>query len=250
VLERPTALHAAAVDASPAPRDRRGHGVAGVTGALLSSGERVLLVCADVPRRRAALERLVAGLAGRDGGSDSGEPVGACSWATLAADTALAKPYEHLVAIDPPREPAQLSLLGVSDAPATGATVHLAWGAPEAEFALALARFELDLRAPLAALYRGLRDGASVTEGEGLERLLRGDGAHPRSSEACALLLRVLVELELVEFDAERRACRVVAGGGRTQLERSPTYVAAMEALTGAERYLADEGAAVAVRAA
>ena len=41
-----------------------------------------------------------------------------------------------------------------------------------------------------------------------------------------------------------------VAASGRTQLERSPSYVAATEALTGAERYLVAEGAAASARAA
>ncbi|MEA2450336.1 MAG: single-stranded-DNA-specific exonuclease, partial [Thermoleophilaceae bacterium] len=42
-------------------RDRRGAAFAGVVGDLLSSGESVLVVCADTPRRRAALELVVAG---------------------------------------------------------------------------------------------------------------------------------------------------------------------------------------------
>ena len=43
-------------------RDRRGEGFAGVAGDLLSSGEPVAIVCADVERRRAGLEEVVGGI--------------------------------------------------------------------------------------------------------------------------------------------------------------------------------------------
>jgi single-stranded-DNA-specific exonuclease len=224
-------------------RDRRGRGVAGTAGELLSSGERVLLVCADVPRRRAALEGLVAGLGGREGSADASEPVSACSWATLVVDPAKAARFNHLVAIDPQRDPGHVGLLERVSGPGSGALVHLAWGQPEAEFALALARFELDLRAPLAALYRALRDNDGSTEGEALELLLRGDGAHPCAPEACARLLRVLVELDLVGFepDGEAGVCHVIGGTGRTELERSEAYRATVAERTRAERYLAGQ---------
>ncbi len=64
------------------PSDRRGEGIAGVAGDLLTSGERVLVAVADVPRRAAGLEAMVAGLARwADGGRLLGEPrgpAGAC----------------------------------------------------------------------------------------------------------------------------------------------------------------------------
>src|SRR4051812_32237771 len=56
-------------------RDRRGEGFAGVVGDLISSGERVLVVCADVSRRLDGLESLVAGIAPR-GGATPGRPRG------------------------------------------------------------------------------------------------------------------------------------------------------------------------------
>ena len=74
--------------------DRRREGFAGVAGDLFSSGERVLVAVADVPRRRAGLEAVVAGL------SDGPMPV--VSWAALAARPELARGFEHLVALDPP----------------------------------------------------------------------------------------------------------------------------------------------------
>ncbi|MEA2405012.1 MAG: single-stranded-DNA-specific exonuclease, partial [Thermoleophilaceae bacterium] len=96
-LDRPAAEPDAGAPASRALRDRRGQGFAGVCGALLSSGERVLVVCADVARRRDGLQRLVAGIAARvDTGDDpSAEPcerLGVVSWDALAASPELGAP--------------------------------------------------------------------------------------------------------------------------------------------------------------
>ena len=74
--------------------DRRGEGFAGVAGDLFSSGEPVLVAVADVPRRRAGLEAVVAGL------SDGPMPVS--SWGALAAHPSLVERFGHLVALDPP----------------------------------------------------------------------------------------------------------------------------------------------------
>src|SRR5215213_5652436 len=74
--------------------DRRGEGFAGVAGDLFSSGEAVLVAVADVPRRKAGLEAVVAGL------SDGPMPV--VSWAALALRPELADGFDHLVALDPP----------------------------------------------------------------------------------------------------------------------------------------------------
>ena len=63
--------------------DRRREGFAGVAGDLFSSGESVLVAVADVPRRRAGLEAVVAALAGG--------PMRVVSWPTLAARPELAE---------------------------------------------------------------------------------------------------------------------------------------------------------------
>src|SRR5439155_5720390 len=79
---------------SRALRDRRGSGFAGVVGDLLSSGEPVLGVCADVSLRRGGLEQLVAGIAARVRSADCGA-LALASWDELAADPRLAEPYAH-----------------------------------------------------------------------------------------------------------------------------------------------------------
>src|SRR5204862_3755470 len=137
----------AAGPAQRAPADRRGDGAAAVTADLLTSGDSVLVVCADVARRRESLERLLGGM-GR---------LALTSWDAFAAEPGLAAAHPHLVAMDPPPIRAGLALLEC--APADGpAFAHLAWGAPEIEFALAVARACFGLRPAVADFYRRLRD--------------------------------------------------------------------------------------------
>src|SRR4051812_1191404 len=69
-------------------RDRCGSGFAGVAGDLLSTGEGVAVVCADVPRRLAGLERALGGAAERCGGR-----LAAVSWETLRSEPGLVSSY-------------------------------------------------------------------------------------------------------------------------------------------------------------
>src|SRR5439155_21865625 len=199
-------------------RDRRGAAFAGLAGDLLSSGEGVLVVCADAARRAPALEPLIGGLA------RGGARLALASWDALATRPDLAEPFDHLVALDPPPAPAGEGLVG-----------YLAWGPAEVEYALAAARAGLELREPLAELYRALRDARTLA-GDELERALRGDGAHPRSPALCGRLVRVLVELGHGAY--EGRGCRFVETNP-VGIESSAAYRAYRERLAGAERYLA-----------
>ena len=62
--------------------------------------------------------------------------------------------------------------------------VHLAWGEPEREFAMAHWRSQLDLRPPLIELWRAIT-AAGALEGAELERMLTGRGCVP--AVGCAL---------------------------------------------------------------
>ena len=121
--------------------------------ALVASGEPVLVVCADAALRARHLGRRVGGFA-------------LCSYDALAADPALARAHRHLVALDPPSCAAHADLLAADLGPA----VHLAWGPPEVAFALRVAERDHDLRAPLMALYRALRDAPGPTAPGGPRR--------------------------------------------------------------------------------
>ena len=218
-------------------RDRRGQGFAGVAGDLLSSGERVMVLCADVPRRRAGLESLVAGIAQRvrtvEGRPCEGLAI--ASWVELAADPEIAQPFEHIVALDPPAWRGGEALLAAAPGPG-GAFAHLAWGPAEIEFALSVARRSLDMREELVALYKELRAAAGPAAGDELEAVLRGPGAHPRSPTDAARLVRVLEEVRLVALEPGP-ALRLL-DAHRTELERSPTYMRALESYAAARAYL------------
>jgi single-stranded-DNA-specific exonuclease len=212
--------------------DRRDEGVACVVADLLTAGEDALAVVASVTRRRAGLEQVLAGL--------GPGTLTAVSWEALAADPALAGGHSTLVAVDPPPLPGGVDLL----TSAGWGLAVLAHGPAEAAFAAACWRAELDLRPELAAVYRALRD-VGTASGELLERALRGDGPHPRSPFSCARLVRVLVELGLVEWREQGPECRVL-GATATDLERSAAFCAYAERAAAIERRLAGDGAATA----
>lgn len=207
--------------------DCRGEGFAGVAGELLSSGEGVLVVCAEPWRRAAALGPIIGGY-GR---------VAATSWEAIACEPALAEGFEHVVALDPPPDDHGEALLAAAGG--QGAA-HMAWGAGEAQFALAAWRAELDLDAALPAVYRALRDHDAARPGS-LDAALRGGGVHPRPASLRGRLLRVLSELGLIEWVTVAEggpACRVL-DAPRTSLDLSPTVRACRERLAAVQRRLA-----------
>jgi single-stranded-DNA-specific exonuclease len=176
-------------------RDRRGGGIAGTIAALVHTGEPVLVVCADALLRRRQLTGRLGGFA-------------VCSYDALQSAPELADAYPHVVALDPPPHPDQEALLrrGGSDRMA-----HLAWGAPELRCAREILDRDLALRPSLTGAYRALRDGSDVAA------TLTLLPAH-----AAGRLLRVLVELGLVEVDDAGGVA--VPPARRTELERSPTF--------------------------
>ena len=208
------------------PVDRRSEGFAGVAGDLFSSGEAVLVAVADVERRRAGLEAIVAGLA--HGG------MAVASWSSIEADPSTMAGFDQLVALDPPPGGASDPLLR------SGPHAHLAWSPAEAEFALLVWRAELDLRPLLADAYRALRELAPDADAKRLQEALGGSGRYPRTPRCCARLLTVLSELALIEFSLDPPSCRL-RESARTELERSAAYRAASERLTAIEGALARE---------
>jgi single-stranded-DNA-specific exonuclease len=164
----------------------------------------VLVICANTPRRLAAL-------ASRRGG------FALISHDALLEEPEIAADYQHIVVLDPPTSKPQetLSRLG------QGYT-HLAWGEAELRFAKQIHELEYGLRASLVTLYRALRERGRVA-GEELEHLLRGDGSHARSARLSGRMLRVFTELELISLDPDLPAL-AIAGAQPTELERSAAY--------------------------
>jgi single-stranded-DNA-specific exonuclease len=202
--------------------DRRGAGFAGVLGDLLSSGESVLVVCADALRRRRALELLA-----------DGRSVAATSWDELLAGPALAEHYAHVVALDPPAAPPDVDRLATL--PGSG-LAHKAWGPAEVEFALEVARRSLDPRDELIVLYRALRQAGPLS-GAALEAILL-DG---RSEWHAARLLGILDEIGVVQLGPEP-SCSVVETR-RADLDASQSYREGRERLELAEAWLGGRAA-------
>jgi single-stranded-DNA-specific exonuclease len=208
--------------APPGLCDRRGAGIAGTLAALVLSGEPVLAVAADARLRARQLGRIA-------GGFDL------CSHTGLRGTPDLVGPAAHVVAIDPPATPAQASTLV---ALAADRTVHLLWGRDELDSSVWIHERDHVLRAPLAAVYRALRDRGGAA-GEELEMVLRApDPAQPPLTPAAAgRALRVLAELGLVSID--RDPVRVsVPAAERTSLDRSPAYRDNERRLQDGLRYL------------
>ena len=200
--------------------DRRGESAPAVLADLVATGEPVLAVVADVARRLAGLRERAGGFA-------------LCSHAALARDPGLAEGYRHIVVLDPPAAPEEDAR--TRQGPAAACT-HLCWGDAELRFAQQIHESEHDLRAALVPLYRALRDRGGAA-GEELETLLRGDRVHARSVAQAAQLVAILTELRLVSLDRDLPALAVEATG-RTALERSATYRAAMRRREDGLRWL------------
>ena len=185
--------------------DRHGVGIAGVVADLVAAGESVLVVCQDVAARLGPLQERIGGFA-------------LCSYAALEREPSLADSYRHVVAIDPPLHAHQAALLLSGPA---GWSVRV-WGGPELRFTQQIHELEYGLRAPLAGLYRVLRDGDG-TGGEGLEAALRGDPGRPRPPAQAGRLLRILADLRLVTLD--RDPLRIgIPPAERTELDRSAAF--------------------------
>jgi hypothetical protein len=209
---------------------------------LVSSGEPVLVLCADASRRRLLAERAAdprrfgcgrAALAccrcsevALEGATasvlEAGSGLALADWGALRRDPALVARFPHVVLVDPPPF-AHLEAVARTGA---GGYLHVAWGEAERAFALRVHAAEWDLRPSLGSLYQALRD-AETARGPVLIELLAGPGEHPRTPERAGRCVRVLEELRLVAWEESRGdpALRVVSSEG-TELERSDAFVA------------------------
>ena len=210
-LARP--LAAGAEESRGFIRDRRGGGIAGTIGALVASGEPVLVVAADAHLRARHLQPILGGFE-------------LCSHEALERNPSLAGAHTHVVLLDPPAGPVRKH----------GTITHLAWGPAELRFAEQIHERQYDLRASLTATYRALRDAGGAA-GEELEAMLRGDQQAPRPAGLAGRLVRVLAELHLVSLDPDSRTLTVPVAE-RTALERSQAFRAYQQRLEDGRRWL------------
>ena len=223
------AVDGAAADALRAARaegrlvDRRGRPPVSQLAALLAGGESVLVLAADVARRRPLLTRdvLAPGL------DCSGAYVQAACRHRLAAaqgsgvvlaspDLALdapafARSFAHVALLDPPFTGGMWAALAAA---APDACLHALWGAGEAAFAGRVRESQLDMDAAMRRVWKALAAGSGRFD-EALEQELLGGGAvlAPVAPVAAA-------------FEALREAGLLVAGdGGEYHLERPQSKV-------------------------
>jgi hypothetical protein len=233
--------------------DRRGEGALGVLGDIMTTGDSLLVMCADVSRRAAPLERDLASqrfgrppwvrLSTRCGpeaavrARESGAAPVLCEYGALAADPALAHRFVHVFALDPPAHRETSEALRLSAGAAAG-FLHLGFGPAEVEFAARVLDHEHVLRPHLEAVYRTLaapgQDGAEVSRA-----LLEGPGRHPRGPVVAGRCLRVLAELSLASLDRSGGTLRCrINKGGRADLERSQAFRVCARAAEEGHRYL------------
>ncbi|HEY5169478.1 MAG TPA: hypothetical protein VIK03_08825, partial [Thermoleophilia bacterium] len=186
--------------------DRRRRPAVSQLAALLSGGEPVLVLAADVARRRPLLTRdvLAPGL------DCSGAYVQAACRHRLAAqngagvvlaspDLALdapsfARSFEHVVLLDPPFTGAMWAGLAAA---APEAYLHALWGADEAAFAGRVRESQFDLDAAMRRVWKALAAGSGRFD-DALEQELLDGGAVLAPVAAVAAALEALRETGLL----------------------------------------------------
>jgi single-stranded-DNA-specific exonuclease len=261
-LDRPLGPPALEPAAAPARTvlDRRGEGALGILSDLLTTGESLLVVCADTSRRRSLVERVLdparfgrCGPVGCVSARCAKAPAaaaldGAGEGAVCLADhfalcshAAPALCFEHVFVLDPPPSRELRDAL-VQSAPGAGeGFLHLGWGGAELELTRKMLEHEYSLRPSLVALYRALANRQEGLTGSLLEAAASGEGAHPRSPALAGRCLRVLDELELVSIDRSSATVRcTMTIPERVALERSPAFTAYNRVRDEGLRFLSD----------
>jgi single-stranded-DNA-specific exonuclease len=233
--------------------DRRGEGALGLLGDLMTTGDTLLVMCADVSRRAALLARdLAAERFGRRpwvrvsqrcasdalrAARESDSAPVLYEYAALAADPDLPRRFRHVFALDPPAW--QVTHDSIRRSAGEGnAFLHLGYGPGEIEFAGRVHDHEHALRPHMEAIYRGLArldgPGADVPR-----HLLEGDGRHPRSASVAGRCLRVLEELSLASLDRSSGTLKcTITNGGRADLGRSQAFRTCAQAAEEGHRFL------------
>jgi single-stranded-DNA-specific exonuclease len=213
----------AAAAAEPARRDgrlldRRGRPAVSTVAALAATGGRVLVLVADVARRRPLLTRdalppalglramyLQTACAGRlaEAIGAEGDAPGPPDVVMAGIDLAAARPalvaaFSHVVFVDPPFGAALHDDVVAAAAP--DAYVHAVWGPADVHFSEEVLAGGYDLDATLRRVWRTLGAGAGRFD-EGLEQELLVQGPFLAPVAGVAAALRVLVAAGLLRTD-------------------------------------------------
>jgi hypothetical protein len=218
--------------------DRRGGAAVASLAELISSGESVLAICADAARRArlassaadprrfgAARPRVACCRCGSESldralSSMDGAGLSLVDWTSLARLPEAPRAFRHVVLIDPAPSDALESL-----ARAHTGFLHLAYGPAELQIAERLLGHEWNLRSAIAEIWRALAEAGGEVDGADLRAVLEGASDYPRTAETAGRCVRVLTELGLCEWTADRGggALRVLSSE-RTDLGRSRAY--------------------------
>ncbi len=203
--------------------DRRAASGSAVIGELASSGEPVLVVCADALWRRGIVESAVN--PGRYGGGETaivasrgsiplgvekakeiaeGSGVALVDWGALSLEPGLVELFTHVVLADPAPHPVMESLVSAGDG-------YLHMLASKRELSLGAIAAALPDRKALASAYRAIREPGAPLEPAGLRVALCGTGGAGRSPEACGLAIRALAEIGVVRVARNGSAFSVEA---------------------------------------
>ena len=238
----------------------RTSGVAAIAG-LASSGEPVLVLCADALWRRALVESaasptrfgggeiailsargsLVAGRqaarrvleAGRGG-------VTLADWPALALVPELAGEFPHVVLADPAPQ-RRVEAAALAGASGGGGYLHVLGSHDEPSLAVRALELLYPTRAALGGMYRALRRHAAERplQGSGLRAAIEEGAGGARSPEWCAAAIRVLAEIGVVRVAASApEVVLEVVSSVRGELERSPSHAANRNAHEECLRFL------------
>ncbi len=172
---------------------------------LTSSGQSVLAVVADVPRRLPGLQRISGGFT-------------LCDWATFEQNPEIGNSFEDIVLLDPPTRP---SLLQLAKSAGEG-WLHRAWDFAEVRFALKVHENDTDIERQLRPFFKDLRAAASVGSRDERLQILKGPGRHPRSAVAVGWMLSVFREIGVAQVDPESLA--VTIGDVKGDLDTSVSW--------------------------
>ena len=231
--------------------DQRTYGTALVRIAALAGADAgVVVVVADVPRRRGMLDdvlhpdRLGVELAVLGGVRCAAAPVGermarAARRASItvvdyAALAEVTLPVDaHVVVLDPPQDALQAQWLRVH---AAGRCIHLTWTDHEVAFARLVAAERWDLRPLAQRIWRALAARVSWAWDTECERVLLGGDGGLRHPDAVGDTLAAFAELGLIECDDA--GIRILHPTERRPLEHAGRVAAATGRLAAASDYL------------
>ncbi len=191
-------------------QDRRGRPIISSLTSLVATGERVLVLVADVARRRPLLSRDVlppqlerqglyiqCACAGRLDEALAGPHVVMAGFDLADSHPQLLAAFDHVAFLDPPFTRRLFTDIAAA---ASGAWLHMLWGRPEVDFSAKVAAAEFDLQLVLRRVWRTLSAGHGRFDA-GVEQELLGNKTFLGSVGALTAAFSTLREAGLMCTD-------------------------------------------------